>query len=61
MQVVEAHQKFSDDYGDILFGNQAWLQEVGAATTRAELHYDPEVRSFQEGPVVFCDIGRVEL
>ena len=33
VQVVQAHQKLSYDDGNIFFRNQAWLQEVRAATT----------------------------
>ena len=59
MQIIEAHQELSYNYADVFFSYVTWFQQIRTATPRAELHYYPEIRSFEEGPMVLRYVGRM--
>ena len=61
VQIVKAHQKFTDDDSNIIFTDQPWLHEISTAAARAKLHDDPQLGALGKRAIVLCDIWRLEL
>ena len=61
VEIVQAHQEFSNDDGDVFLWDQAGPQQVPTAPTGAKLHDDPEVGSLEIGTMILGDVRRAEL
>jgi hypothetical protein len=61
MQVVQAHEQFPQDDGDVLLRYQARTHQVRTAATRTKLHNDPQIGPLEERPMVLGDEGGIEF
>jgi len=61
VQVLQAHQQLTQYDHNVFLRNETRLHQIGAAATRAKLHYDPEIGALEVRTVILCDVGRVEL
>lgn len=60
VQVLQPFQQLAQDDGDVLFAEDARLEQVAARTAREVLHDDPEFGAAEPGPFVPRHEGRVE-
>jgi hypothetical protein len=61
VEVFQAEEQLPHNNGNIILANVAGLHEVGTASTRAELHDDPQFGALGVGAIVLCDVGRLQL
>jgi hypothetical protein len=61
MQVVQAQKQLANDDGDVVLANEARFHEVRAATARAKLHNNPQLRTLGVRAIVLCNIGGLQL
>lgn len=60
VQVLQTHEQFAHDDGDVIFCNVTWSHKITTAAARTILHDDPQIGSLKVGAIVFRNIGRVE-
>ena len=61
VQILQSHQKLSQNNTNVLFIQRSWLHEVRTGASSTKFHDDPEIRAAKVGTVVLRDMIGVEF